>query len=376
MREQLIAYLERLFDRAADTPRNRELQEEILQNTLDRYDDLVAQGVPEGTAYGQAVDQLGDVSKLWEAGPKKQGKNRHRWGRLARELNEAVCDVMEEAKTAIEEAGAAVKDAGDTAISRGGRCTVRYAAAETYTGGAASIAAAGITRAKIEWHAGRVMIQPGDDGEITMAEQKASMIRGLFQAETAEPLKPEYQLQWRVRDDTLEIRFIRPGVYLHLPEKALTLTLPRRLASLEVTTVSADLKAESLQAETLKMETVSGDGDISGTLQSLKWHSVSGDLDFEGRASAVKISTVSGDADLELEATPDLLTAELVSGDLELTLPEDRSFRLRCKTVSGDFESELPLTKLGKKEWQFHAAGTQADLQIESVSGDLTLRQG
>ena len=80
--------------------------------------------------------------------------------------------------------------------------------------------------------------------------------------------------------------------------------------------------------------------------------------------------------DLELEATPDLLTAELVSGDLELTLPEDRSFRLRCKTVSGDFESELPLTKLGKKEWQYNAAGNPADFQIETVSGDVTVNCG
>ena len=61
MREQLRAYVQHLFDRAADTPRNRELLEEILQNTLDRYDDLVAQGTSEADAYQQAVSQIGEV---------------------------------------------------------------------------------------------------------------------------------------------------------------------------------------------------------------------------------------------------------------------------------------------------------------------------
>ena len=50
MREQLRAYVLRLFAQAPDTQRNRELREEILQNTLDRFDDLIAQGVPEENA--------------------------------------------------------------------------------------------------------------------------------------------------------------------------------------------------------------------------------------------------------------------------------------------------------------------------------------
>lgn len=344
MREQLIAYVQQLFDRAADTPRNRELQEEILQNTLDRYDDLVAQGVSEGTAYAQAVDQLGDVSKLWEAGPKKQGRHRGGLGLLRWDLSGA-------AET--------LKEVGRQTA---GKATVRYGEPETYTAGAAVIPAANIARVKLEWYAGTVTVERGNGEAIELRESRVK--------------EPAHQLRWRVRDDTLEIRFVQPGTYLRLPEKLLTVSLPHRLAELAVQTVSADLDAEDVDAEKLQVETVSGDGDVSGRLESFKWQSVSGDLDFQGRAAVMRVGTVSGDADLELEATPDLLTAELVSGDLELTLPEDRSFRLRRKTVSGDFESELPLTKLGKKEWQYNAAGKPADFQIETVSGDVTVNCG
>ena len=38
MRNKLICYIEGLFEGVPDTPQVRELKEEILQNTLDRYD--------------------------------------------------------------------------------------------------------------------------------------------------------------------------------------------------------------------------------------------------------------------------------------------------------------------------------------------------
>ena len=41
MRDQLIQYVDLLFAGAADC---EDIKQEILQNTLDRYDDLIAQG--------------------------------------------------------------------------------------------------------------------------------------------------------------------------------------------------------------------------------------------------------------------------------------------------------------------------------------------
>ena len=48
MREQLIQYVQLLFAGAADCDDTRQ---EILQNTLDRYDDLVAAGKTPEAAY-------------------------------------------------------------------------------------------------------------------------------------------------------------------------------------------------------------------------------------------------------------------------------------------------------------------------------------
>ena len=66
MREKLKEYVRSLFRYAPNNQHNRELEEEILQNSLDRYDDLVAGGLPEDEAYRQTVANLGDVRPLLE----------------------------------------------------------------------------------------------------------------------------------------------------------------------------------------------------------------------------------------------------------------------------------------------------------------------
>ena len=41
-----------------------DIRQEILQNTLDRYDDLVAQGKSPESAYRQAISGIGDISEI------------------------------------------------------------------------------------------------------------------------------------------------------------------------------------------------------------------------------------------------------------------------------------------------------------------------
>lgn len=61
MRDQLIRYVDLLF---AGAPDAGDIKQEILQNTLDRYDDLVAQGKAPAAAYSLAISGIGDVSEI------------------------------------------------------------------------------------------------------------------------------------------------------------------------------------------------------------------------------------------------------------------------------------------------------------------------
>lgn len=64
MRNKLICYVESIFEGLPDSPQLSQLREEILQNTLDRYDEECAKGVSETVAYNVAVMSIGDVDEL------------------------------------------------------------------------------------------------------------------------------------------------------------------------------------------------------------------------------------------------------------------------------------------------------------------------
>lgn len=66
MREQLIQYVELLF---AGAPNSTEIKQEILQNTLDRYDDLIAQGKQPEAAYRLAISGIGDINEILGSTP-------------------------------------------------------------------------------------------------------------------------------------------------------------------------------------------------------------------------------------------------------------------------------------------------------------------
>jgi len=66
MRDKLREYVENLFRYAPASTRNVEMKEEILQNALAHFDDLIAEGKTEEAAYNIAVVGIGDVSQLIE----------------------------------------------------------------------------------------------------------------------------------------------------------------------------------------------------------------------------------------------------------------------------------------------------------------------
>lgn len=61
MRDQLKTYVELLF---AGNTNADDMKQEILQNTLDKYDDYIAQGKSAEAAYRLAISGIGDISEI------------------------------------------------------------------------------------------------------------------------------------------------------------------------------------------------------------------------------------------------------------------------------------------------------------------------
>lgn len=64
MNEKLREHIETLFREAPPTKKTVELKEEILQNLLDKYNDLLAEGKSEEAAYNIAIASVGDLGPL------------------------------------------------------------------------------------------------------------------------------------------------------------------------------------------------------------------------------------------------------------------------------------------------------------------------
>lgn len=64
MHSKLRMYVESLFDKVQRTREVVELREEILQNVIDKYEDLLREGKSEEEAYQTAISGIGDVDDL------------------------------------------------------------------------------------------------------------------------------------------------------------------------------------------------------------------------------------------------------------------------------------------------------------------------
>ena len=72
MREQLIHYVSLLFAGAKNA---EDIQQEIMQNTLDRYDDMIAQGKTPEAAYRLAISGIGDINEILNTIPSQDSSD-------------------------------------------------------------------------------------------------------------------------------------------------------------------------------------------------------------------------------------------------------------------------------------------------------------
>lgn len=66
MNEKIRNHIDGLFSEAPKTRKAIELKEELTQNTLEKYQDLINEGYREEDAFQNVIGSIGDVSELFE----------------------------------------------------------------------------------------------------------------------------------------------------------------------------------------------------------------------------------------------------------------------------------------------------------------------
>lgn len=349
MKEQIEAYINGLFADATLTIRNAELRQEILQHTLDRYDDLLASGLGEQDAYEQAVAGIGDISDLYEhvpqpktetrdfpappmaqpsgtsgASAKPRGKKQRRfpiWARIVVGL--AVLVLV-------------LNFAGGFAQFNG----YRYDDAAQYQllprsgfGTGADSVFEDITDIEVHWLSGSVTVT-------------STLNETVYVQEDYTGENEDYRLYYRVDGSKLIIQPCRSSSWwslfrkggLNLPSKALNLSIPQSLRELEIVTVSADVNLHCDGVPQIEVETTSGKlYGANVTAEELEVKSVSGAVDlYAVQVQSIELNTVSGKMEVNCASVPQEVQLESVSGDLILSLPKGAHCDTTLDSTSGD----------------------------------------
>ena len=238
----------------------------------------------------------------------------------------------------------------------------------SYTGGEIRVPAEDITALDIDWVAGDVKIMVTDGEEIVVTEHAD---RGI---------PAEYALLLEA-DNTLRIRYSNDVWGIDMPEKDLTVLLPRTVAenltAVDLSGVSANFAVGKLTVrDAFSFDTTSGKLEMqsmNAPQAKATVSSVSGNVELDGSFREVKAGSTSGEIDLMLRNAPAAVEVSTVSGEVDVELPAGTGFTLDYSTVSGELECDFPLTK--SVDGKYVCGDGACRMEIGTTSGSLSVER-
>ena len=238
----------------------------------------------------------------------------------------------------------------------------------SYTGGEIRVPTEDITALDIDWVAGDVKIMVTDGEEIVVTEHAD---RGI---------PAEYALCVEA-DNTLRIRYSNDVWGIDMPEKDLTVLLPRTVAenltAVDLSGVSADFAVGKLTVrDAFSFDTTSGKLEMqsmNAPQAKATVSSVSGNVELDGSFREVKAGSTSGEIDLMLRNAPAAVEVSTVSGEVDVELPAGTGFTLDYSTVSGELECDFPLTK--SVDGKYVCGDGACRIEVGTTSGSLSVER-
>jgi len=238
---------------------------------------------------------------------------------------------------------------------------------------------------KIYWIGGKIDISSYDGSEIEAVESSDYNI------------DKENTMRYLIDDGTLTIRARKPGFLFPLSKKqnkTLTIRIPQSLAGkislLQIDSVSAGVRLSDVSAQKFRLDNVSGDvtlsngelgvidiDNVSGkieckgiTADSLMMDTFSGECKFNGSVKKIDFDSFSGGIDIHSSVVPEEIDTDTFSGDAIFRIPKGPGFTAHLDTASGDLNCNLPTVISGKALKQGDGS---AKYEFESFSGDASL---
>ena len=136
---------------------------------------------------------------------------------------------------------------------------------------------------------------------------------------------------------------------------------------------SATLEVKDLTIRDVEVDSASGACQFDGcTLEQLDVDTASGDIRFQGRLDVLDCEGASASIYAALDNVPSRISVDTMSGDLDLTLPENAGYTLKLDAMSSEFDSDFETTL---KNGQYISGDGSCRIDVSAMSGDVTIRK-
>jgi len=357
MRKQLEKQIKKLCRKSLRSASGKEFYAELLQNTLERYDEELLHGRSEVEAYEIALSSVGDVDEIVMKNSKRSIP------KLIFLAAAMICAL------ALLITGCAV-----TSIEY-------YDDASRYSVGGGSISEE-IHSLEINWMSGEVKISAYDGEVITFSETGAKT--------------EDQKMRYLAERGVLRIQYQASGINIGWPaSKTLEVKIPRGMAqnlkngdvelaganatlnglgfaSFEIETASGNVTATDSAFARLEADTASGDYRLENcAIDSVEMSAASGDTTIDGAVGSVEFDSASGNLTIYSNETPKKLAIDTASGDIKMTIPADAQFICEYDTASGDIE--INGFSGNYRDDEFICGNGVNEYEFETASGDITI---
>lgn len=225
--------------------------------------------------------------------------------------------------------------------------------------------AADIQELDIEWVAGYITIVPQPEAtQITVTEPKQT--------------QDKYQMLCFQKGRKLEIQFWQQDLAVHTTDisKDLIITVPEDWVcqELSIESASANVSVTDLTIGNVEFDGASGVCIFADcTVDKMDMDTASGDIHFAGSLDVLECDAMSANCNLVFSNCPSRIEMSSMSGDLDLTLPQDCGFTAKVDAVSSDFSSDFETTNANGR----HIYGDgSCRINVDGMSGGVTIRKG
>ncbi len=219
---------------------------------------------------------------------------------------------------------------------------------------------------EIDWAAGKIIIQPGDVASVQVTDTDTDGRYSTYIEEEGNSLSIEYY-----HDDRIFHGISINDVYT----KDLIITVPMDWVcqELDLDVASVQVEISNLTIQEIDFDGASGECRFKNcSVGKLDVDTASGDISFSGTLEALDFDAADASFTADLENTPARINMDSMSGDLELTLPENAGFTVSMDALSSDFFSDFPTTA----QYGSQICGDgKCRIDVSGLSGDITIRK-